>query len=258
MALSNSQKELLNLIRDVSTEKSQGERKIVNLKREIQQLQSELDSVNLELEEAKRLKECTEQELKGYEVELAMSESSIQALEGRISLIQDEISAVGSDLEALKNEERALRDDFIGKMFDLNAKIRKFQQSVDSATIEAFNSDTNSQNVDMVYANTKETEEAKRDLEDKLAQIISETNIEEDKFQSEQILYMQEKKELEDLNHRISLMEAVMKASKELHQLTIKTSKLEEAYASFGEKLQEKCICPSCHCDNAEMLSGIL
>lgn len=43
----------------------------------------------------------------------------------------------------------------------------------------------------MVYANTKETEEAKRDLEDKLAQIISETNIEEDKFQSEQILYMQ-------------------------------------------------------------------
>ncbi|CAH1420729.1 unnamed protein product [Lactuca virosa] len=221
MALSNSQKELLNLIRDVSTEKSQGERKIVNLKREIQQLQSELDSVNLELEEAKHLKECTEQELKGYEVELAMSESSIQALEGRISLIQDEICTVGSDLEALKNEERALRDDFIGKMFDLNAKIRKFQQSVDSATIEAFNSDTISQDVDMVYANTKETEEAKRDLEDKLAQIISETNIEEDKFQSEQILYIQEKKELEDLKHRISLMEAVMKASKELQELTI-------------------------------------
>lgn len=257
MAVSNSQKELLNLIRDVSTEKSQGERKIVNLKREIHELQSQLDSVNLELEEAKRLKECTEQELKGYEVELAMNESSIQALEGRISLIQDEVSTIGSDLEALKNEEGDLRDDFIGKMFDLNAKIRKFQQSADSAINEAFSSHTISQDVDMVYDGTK-VEEAKRDLEDKLAQIISETNKEEDKFQSEQLLHMQEKKEVEDLNHRISLMESVMAASKELQELAMQTSRLEESYASFGGKLQEKCICPKCHCDNMEMLSGIL
>ncbi|KAL4568900.1 hypothetical protein LXL04_024517 [Taraxacum kok-saghyz] len=32
------------------------------------------------------------------------------------------------------------------------------------------------------------------------------------------------------------------------------TSRLEEAYASFGGKLQEKCICPTCHCDNVELL----
>ncbi|KAI3768665.1 hypothetical protein L2E82_19495 [Cichorium intybus] len=183
MAVSNSQKELLNLIRDVSTEKSQGERKIVNLKREIHELQSQLDS-------------------------------------GRISLIQDEVSTIGSDLEALKNEEGDLRDDFIGKMFDLNAKIRKFQQSADSAINEAFSRHTISQDVDMVYDGTK-VEEAKRDLEDKLAQIISETNKEEDKFQSEQLLHMQEKKEVEDLNHRISLMESVMAASKELQELAI-------------------------------------
>ncbi|KVH92745.1 hypothetical protein Ccrd_005215 [Cynara cardunculus var. scolymus] len=82
MGGTNSQKELLSLIRDVSTEKSQGERRVVNLKKQIEERQSELDSVNLELEEAKRLKECTEQELKGYEVELSMNESSIQTLEG--------------------------------------------------------------------------------------------------------------------------------------------------------------------------------
>lgn len=117
MAGSNSQKELLTLIRDVSSEKSQGgtsfnlnyhhliskldpsrflwshfsnklirfrksiERRVVNLKRQIEELQSELDSVNAEVEDAKRLKECTEQELKGFEVELAMNESSIQTLE---------------------------------------------------------------------------------------------------------------------------------------------------------------------------------
>ncbi|KAL4581666.1 hypothetical protein LXL04_006192 [Taraxacum kok-saghyz] len=209
MAVSNSQKELLTLIRDVSSEKSQGERKIVNLKREMQELESKLDSANSELEEAKRLKEFTEQELKGYEVELAMNESSIQALEGRISLIQDEVSAVGSDLEALKDEEGALRDDFIGKMFDLNAMIRNFQQSVDSAINEAFSSHTIPQ------------DESMRDLEDTLAQITSETNNEEHKFQSEKNLHMQEQKEVEDLNHKISLMESEMRASKELQELAI-------------------------------------
>lgn len=57
------------------------ERRVVNLKRQIEELQSELNSVNSELEEAKRLKESTEQQLKGYEVELAINESSIQTIE---------------------------------------------------------------------------------------------------------------------------------------------------------------------------------
>ncbi|KAI3670011.1 hypothetical protein L6452_41575 [Arctium lappa] len=221
MACTNSQKELLTLIRDVSTEKSQGERRVVNLKSRVQELQSELDSVNLEVEEAKRLKECTEQELKGYEVELAMKESSIQTLEWRNSLLRDEISSVGSDLEAVKNEEGALRDDFIRKMFDLNAKIRQFHQSVDSVMNGPFSSNTASQDVNMEHADTREVEKATRDLEDKLAQIISETNKAEDDYRSEQNLYMQEKKELDDLKHRIFLMEAVMEGSKELQELAI-------------------------------------
>ncbi|KAI3784774.1 hypothetical protein L1987_43879 [Smallanthus sonchifolius] len=254
MAGSNSQKELLTLIRDVSTEKSQGERRVVNLKRQIEELQSEVDSMNVELEDAKRLKESTEQDLKGYEVELAMIESSIQALEGRISLLQGEVSTIGSDLEALKNEEGALRDEFIGKMFDLNATIRKFQQSVDSASYETFSSKAGSQNVHTENINTREVEERKKDLEDELAQIISDTKKMEHEFLLEQDFHKQEQKEVDDLKQRISLIEAVMEGSKGLQT----TGRVEDAYTSLCDKLQKNCICPSCGCDNVEILGGIL
>ncbi|GFY87103.1 hypothetical protein Acr_05g0007420 [Actinidia rufa] len=105
MAGTDPQKQLLTLIRDFATEKSQGERRIVGLKKRIQELRSELDLANAELEDTKRLKETAEQDLKGYEVELARNEASIQTLEVRISLIQDEILIAGSDLEALKTSE---------------------------------------------------------------------------------------------------------------------------------------------------------
>lgn len=81
MAGTDSQKQLFTFLRDFATENSQGERRIVGLKKRIQELRSELDSANAELEDAKRLKENTEQEILGYEVELAMNEASIQTLE---------------------------------------------------------------------------------------------------------------------------------------------------------------------------------
>ncbi|KAJ0527084.1 hypothetical protein HanHA300_Chr09g0330261 [Helianthus annuus] len=258
MSSSNSQKEILTLIRDVSTEKSQGERRVVNLKRQIEELQSELESVNAELEDAKRLKECTEQDLKGCEVELAMNESSIQTLEGRIALLQGEVSTIGSDLEALKNEEWALRDDFIGKMFDLNAMIRKFHQSVDSASYEAFSSKAVLQNVHTENAHTKQVEEGKKDLERELAQIISDTEKMEHEFLLEQNLHKQEQNEVDGLKQRISLMEAVMEGSKELQAVAMQSARVEEAYNSLCDKLQKKCVCPGCACDNVEILGGVL
>ncbi|KAI3781199.1 hypothetical protein L2E82_11206 [Cichorium intybus] len=108
----------------------------------------------------------------------------------------------------------------LAKCLTLMLKSESSSSQQDSAINEAFSSDTISQDVDMVYDDTK-VEEAKRDLEEKLAQIISETNKEEDKFQSEQLLYIQEKKEIDDLNHRISLMESVMATSKEFQELAI-------------------------------------
>ncbi|WKA04511.1 hypothetical protein VitviT2T_022543 [Vitis vinifera] len=129
MAGTDSRKRLLTLIRDLAAEKSKvgaffllkrrvvrfifdikpflaaryAERRVVGLKKRIQELQSEMDIANAELEESKRSKDAAEQELKGYEVELAMNEeASIQTLEARNTAIQYEVSMVGSDLEVLK------------------------------------------------------------------------------------------------------------------------------------------------------------
>lgn len=78
------------------------ERRIVDLKKRIEQLRSELDAGTSELQDAKQFKEIAEQELRGYEVELAMNEACFQTLETRVSLIQDEIFIAGSSLEVLK------------------------------------------------------------------------------------------------------------------------------------------------------------
>ncbi|CAA2982113.1 Hypothetical predicted protein [Olea europaea subsp. europaea] len=85
MAGNDPQKQLLTLIRDFASEKSQGERRIVNQKKRIEELQSELEAANAELEGEKRHKESTEQELKGYEVELSMNEASIQTIKVQFS-----------------------------------------------------------------------------------------------------------------------------------------------------------------------------
>ncbi|KAJ7970918.1 Spindle assembly checkpoint component [Quillaja saponaria] len=105
MAGSDPQKQILSLIRNLASEKSQGERRLLGLKKQIEELEFEFDSTNADLEDAKRNKELVEQELKGYEVQLAMTEASVQTLETRISSIQGQISTTGTDLEALKNEE---------------------------------------------------------------------------------------------------------------------------------------------------------
>lgn len=62
------------------------EKKVVCLKKQIEGIRSEIEAANSELEEEKRLKETTEQELKGVEFELSLNEASIEALEVRCFL----------------------------------------------------------------------------------------------------------------------------------------------------------------------------
>ncbi|KAH7847942.1 hypothetical protein Vadar_031912 [Vaccinium darrowii] len=219
MAGTDPQKQLFTFLRDFATENSQGERRIVGLKKRIQELQSELDSANAELEDAKRLKENTEQEIKGYEVELAMNEVSIQTLEARVSLIQEEISLAGSDLEALKNEEGDLRDDFIDKMFALNADIRKFQEKMACAFCED-NSIGSSTNNGKELTDVEDAEISRRALENQIAELVCQTNIEEQECQAERNIGNQVQAELIDLERKVFLMEAIMKESIELQDLT--------------------------------------
>ncbi|XP_058187423.1 uncharacterized protein LOC131304262 [Rhododendron vialii] len=219
MAGTDPQKQLFALLRDFATENSQGERRIVGLKKRIQELWSEFELANAELEDAKRLKENMEQEIKGYEVELAMNEASIQTLEARVALIQEEISVAGSGLEALKNEEGALRDDFIDKMFMLNDDIRKFQEKM----VCAFAKDNpieSSMNNGNDLCDAEDAEVSRRALENQIAELVSQTNIEEQECQAELNACNQVQVELIDMERKVFLMEAIMKESILLQDLT--------------------------------------
>ncbi|KAM4132808.1 hypothetical protein ACJW30_01G279700 [Castanea mollissima] len=240
MAGNDPQRQLLTLIRDFASEKSQGERRVVGLKKRIEELRYELDTANAELEDAKRAKETAEQELKGYEVELTMNEASIQALEARISLIQDEVSTIGYDVEALKNTEGALR---------------KFHQ-------ETMTCDVHHENYVGMATETEDkpvtevTEVDPKSSEDTLAHIISQTTKEEEEFQAELNFQKQVQQDLIDFEKKVSLMEVIMKVRKAVDDITMQSDELEFKFASLREELQRSCICPSCHLDNVEALSG--
>ncbi|KAK9925178.1 hypothetical protein M0R45_033512 [Rubus argutus] len=237
MAGIEPRKHLLNLIHDFASEKSEGERRVVGLRKRIEELRSELEVANVELEEAKRTKESIEQELRGYEVELAMNEATIQTLESRISLTQEEISAVGSHLEALKNKEAAARDDFISQMFELNSKIRKFQQSIAAKIHDENYMEIEPDDEGQELVREEVSEVSIRALEEMLACVLSETAKAEEEYKSEENIQKQVQQVLVDCER--------------------KTSKLEQTYATLGENLQRRCACPSCHLDNVEALGTL-
>ncbi|KAK4417714.1 hypothetical protein Salat_2184100 [Sesamum alatum] len=218
MAGSDSQKQFRTLIRDFTTEKTQGERRIAKWKKRVEELRSEVDASNRELEEAKRYKETAEQELNGHEVELSMCEASIQALEARIALINNEISKVASELAALKSEESSLRDGFIEKMLHLNAKIRKFQELLPSA----FNAEKCSiatLNGGSVTVDEQETQKARAAEENKLAEMVLHSNQEEQQYKAEKVIHDQVQQELINLENKVLLLESVKKESMELQEL---------------------------------------
>ncbi|CAN4082530.1 unnamed protein product [Withania somnifera] len=217
MAGNDSQKQFLTLIREFASEKSQGERRIINQKKRIQELQSELEIANAEFKEAKNQKEISDQELKGYEVELARNESATQTLEEGIAFIQDELSAYGFALEALKKKDADTRDEFIEKMLELNAKIRKFHESIASI----FRNDSNSASKPgRAKAKAEDAEALERDLQNELAQIVSQITKEEEEYQVEQNIHRQVEEELSVLERKASLLEGITKENMEIQELS--------------------------------------
>ncbi|KAK7273382.1 hypothetical protein RIF29_14431 [Crotalaria pallida] len=217
---SDPQKQLLNLIRNFAYEKSQGERRVVTLRKQFEDLKSELCVATAEVENAKRFKELVEQELKGFEVHLSMIEASVQTLEARVSLIQDEISAVGSDLETLKNEEAALREQFINNMLELNAKIRKFQEAIITCNIDAVDEEA-LRDAPQVIVKENDAEVALRALESTLLEILSQTAKEEEEYQEEHKIYKNVQQELIDWERKVSLMNMIVTETKALQNLTL-------------------------------------
>ncbi|XP_050134718.1 MAR-binding filament-like protein 1 [Malus sylvestris] len=204
MAGSDARKQLLNLINDFASEKSHGERRVVSLRKRIDELGSELEVANAELEEAKRAKEYTEQEIKGYEVELAMNEAAIQTLELRISHTQEEISAVGSEVEALKNKQAASR---------------RFQESI-AGHIHEEEYSGSAEEEDPKLGKEEVTEGDLRELEDMLAGVVSQTTKAEEEHEAEQNTQKQVQQALSACRREVFLMEETLKATKEVRDLT--------------------------------------
>ncbi|CAA0383981.1 unnamed protein product [Arabidopsis thaliana] len=127
----DTQKQLLSLIRDFTSERSRGGQRVVGLKKRIAILQSEVEAANLEVEKSKRIKEVAEEELNGYDLRKVLVPNEIET--ARISLLQDEVTTIGNEVDALKNKEGLLRDQFISQMEELNKEIREFQKTVESS-----------------------------------------------------------------------------------------------------------------------------
>ncbi|KAJ0098638.1 hypothetical protein Patl1_22049 [Pistacia atlantica] len=211
MAGTDPKRQLLNLIRDFASEKSQGE-----------ELRLELEAANAEREEAKRFKETIEQELKGYEVELALNDNSFHALESRISSIQDDISSVGSDVENLKVQIGpclVLLDGFISQMLEFNNKIREFHMTV-ACNFRKDNCLGTAAEVDHNFSKKEDNEVALETLENKLADIVSQTAKAEEAHQKEGNINKQVQLELADFERKVSLMEAIVTETKALQELT--------------------------------------
>lgn len=151
-------------------------------------------------------------------------------------------------------------------MLDLNAKIRKFQESlitgdIDAVEYEACRGSSILPTVtDPVQVTTKENDAdvALGALESRLSEIISQTTKEDDEFQAQQKIYENVQRELIDCERKVSLMNMIVTETKELQDLTMLSSKLEATYRSLGEELQNKSMCPRCHVDNLEALTAVL
>ncbi|WZZ01655.1 hypothetical protein YC2023_073983 [Brassica napus] len=243
MAGIDTQKQLLSLIRDFTSERSRGgKQRVVGLKKRIESLQSEVEAANADVEHAKRIKEVAEEELNGYEVESSLNDATIQSLEARIALLQDEVSTVGNEVDALKNKEGLLRDQFISQMVELNKEIRVFQKTVAS---RVGNDDTDVKVFEDGHGADSQA------IKDMLSDVNSQLAKEEDGFLAEQKIKEQLQKELDEYEKKMSLMEAIK-------GITNSSSELEQTLASLGEELQKRCRCQHCQAENLEVLSLLL
>nr|XP_010905090.2 kinesin-like protein K39 [Elaeis guineensis] len=257
MATGEPQKQLLSLIRDFIAEKSHGERRVSDLKKRLLELQTDLDAANADLEAAKRSKEVSEQELRGSQVLLSMVDASIKAREARIFLLQEKISKVGSDLDALKAEENVQRDEFISTMNELNVKIRQFQEMVIHDFQKQLCSELSSDNDRNNSCNqVLDVQDALKDLRDRIECINAQMHKSEDEHQKELHYHDEVSKELAIVKRRGFLLEAIMGETKLLQELAGQTNELEKAYASAGEELQRRYICPRCGFNNMGDLGG--
>ncbi|KAJ8422675.1 hypothetical protein Cgig2_025364 [Carnegiea gigantea] len=202
MAATDSQKQLLTLIRDFAAEKSQGERRVFNLKKRIEELRSELEAANSDLENGKCIKETAEQELYGYEVQLSISEASIQTLEEFAFLnVQQRICLTTSSGDILHSVAHESNIDSLRTFYLTDAEAQDL-------------------NFPAKHIHPRGEDAEFVDLEKKISAIVAQTAAEERECETEQNLHNQLHQELDDSKRRKELIEGIAKDVKELQDLT--------------------------------------
>ncbi|CAK7328035.1 unnamed protein product [Dovyalis caffra] len=215
MAATNPQRQLLTLIRDFASEKSQGERKVVRLKKRIEELGCEVDAANEEMEVVRRFKETTEQELKGYELQLAFNNAFIKTLEVATTYV-----ASGKfQEEGLESQKKrsigttAVRGRKKGR--DIYPSM-KMSRQIDVSVLDIGLAELHCvfecyRNV-CFEADCKAVEKVVTDIdlsaiEDVLAHVASQTTKEEQEYLAEENIQKQVQEEYVDLQSKVSIVE---------------------------------------------------
>ncbi|CAD6339674.1 unnamed protein product [Miscanthus lutarioriparius] len=247
-------KQLLSIIRDFAYEKSHGERRVSDLKRRLADARAAADAAAAELEAAKRAREAAEQDLRGSQVQAAIAADSILALEATISHLQEEISKAGTHLDALKSKGDSEREEFSSKMYEMNAKIRQFQQMASLELAEHNHCELLSTEGEHVRDKSKtvDSEGNLKELADKVSNAEAEVQILEEEYKKDLLDHDKVRQELADVQAKRALMEAVMGATKQLQELgeypeiylsltwNTRAAELEKVHASLAEELQRR------------------
>ncbi|KAG0482210.1 hypothetical protein HPP92_010294 [Vanilla planifolia] len=222
MAEEDPKRKLLLLIRDFAAEKSQGERRVSDLKKRFLDRQAHFETASNELEKAKRAREAAEGELRGSQAQLDRTCASLRAQEERISGLQGEISNATSELQAIKKDGDIRRDEFIRAMQQLNVKIRKFHERAFQA-LKACNAEVQT-DMSIETANSDQTpklenENNLKDLESEILSINAEIHGLEEECQQALHDVNAVHDEVARLERKVSLGEAIMLESERLKQL---------------------------------------
>ncbi|XP_008649273.1 uncharacterized protein [Zea mays] len=245
-------KQLLSIIRDFAYEKSHGERRVSDLRRRLADARAAADVAAAELDAAKRAREAAEQEFRGSQVQDAIAADSILALEATISCLHEEISKASTDLDALKSKEDSEREDFISKMYEMNAKIRQFQQMVSLELAEYNHCELPSTDGEHVKDKSKtvDSEGISEELSDKVSNIEAEVQLLEEEYKKDLLYHDKVRQELAEVQAKRALMEAVMEETKQLQELGERAAELEKVHASLAVELQRRYVCPGCGVNN--------
>ncbi|KAG0513676.1 hypothetical protein BDA96_10G122600 [Sorghum bicolor] len=137
-------------------------------------------------------------------------------------------------------------------MYEMNAKIRQFQQMASLELAEPNHCELPSTEGEHVRDKSKtvDPEGISKELADKVSNIEAEVQLLEEEYKKDLLDHDKVRQELADVQAKRALMEAVMGETKQLQELGERAAELEKVHASLAEELQRRYACPGCGVNN--------